>query len=199
MKQIILATNNQNKLREIGQMLSPLGIEVLSQSQAGVQLEVEETGTTFAENAELKARAFFVQTGKPVLADDSGLAVDALNGAPGVYSHRYAGEDATDADRCAKLLQDLAGVPEQSRTARFICAMCYIDAQGNAHSFTGKVEGVIGLALEGGNGFGYDPVFLYQGRSFAVLTAQEKNAVSHRADALRQVYRYLEQERGSVC
>ena len=134
-----------------------------------------------------------------MLADDSGLAVDALNGAPGVYSHRYAGEDATDAVRCAKLLQDLAGVPEQSRTARFICAMCYIDAQGNAHSFTGKVEGVIGLAPEGENGFGYDPVFLYQGRSFAVLTAQEKNAVSHRADALRQVYRYLEQERGSVC
>ena len=164
-----------------------------------MQLDVEETGTTFAENAELKARAFYEKTGKPVLADDSGLAVDALNGAPGVYSHRYAGEHATDADRCAKLLQELSGVPEQQRTARFLCAMCYIDATGDAHSFLGKVEGIIGMEPEGENGFGYDPVFRYQGKSFAVLTAEEKNAVSHRADALRQVYGYLEQERGTVC
>lgn len=149
MKQIILATNNQNKLREISQMLRPLGIEVLSQSQAGVQLDVEETGTTFAENAELKARAFYEKTGKPVLADDSGLAVDALNGAPGVYSHRYAGEHATDADRCAKLLQELSGVPEQQRTARFLCAMCYIDATGDAHSFLGKVEGIMAWSRRG--------------------------------------------------
>lgn len=199
MKQIILATNNQNKLREISQMLSPLGIQVLSQSQAGVQLDVEETGTSFAENAELKARAFYEKTGMPVLADDSGLAVDALNGAPGVYSHRYAGEHATDADRCAKLLEELSGVPEAQRTARFLCAMCYIDPTGTAHSFLGKVEGTIGTEPEGENGFGYDPVFRYQGKSFAVLTAEEKNAVSHRADALRQVYDYLEQERGTIC
>lgn len=199
MKQIILATNNQNKLQEISQMLSPLGIQVLSQSQAGVQLDVEETGTSFAENAELKARAFYEKTGMPVLADDSGLAVDALNGAPGVYSHRYAGEHATDADRCAKLLEELSGVPEAQRTARFLCAMCYIDPAGTAHSFLGRVEGTIGTEPEGENGFGYDPVFRYQGKSFAVLTAEEKNAVSHRADALRQVYGYLEQERGTIC
>ena len=100
---------------------------------------------------------------------------------------------------CAKLLQELSGVPEQQRTARFLCAMCYIDATGDAHSFLGKVEGIIGMVPEGENGFGYDPVFRYQGKSFAVLTAEEKNAVSHRADALRQVYGYLEQERGTVC
>lgn len=173
-------------------MLAPLGVQVISQSEAGITLEVEETGTTFAENAALKARAISARTGKPVLADDSGLAVDALQGAPGVYSHRYAGENATDADRCAKLLRELADVPEAERTARFFCAMCYV-ADGEEHSFLGKVEGTIGYACEGDNGFGYDPVFRYQGRSFATLSAEEKNAVSHRADALRQVYAFMEE------
>ena len=196
---ICAATGNAGKLRELRRILEAQGHEVVSQKELGITIEPEETGTTFAENAELKARAFYEKTGKPVLADDSGLAVDALNGAPGVYSHRYAGENATDADRCAKLLQELSGVPEQQRTARFLCAMCYIDATGDAHSFLGKVEGIIGMVPEGENGFGYDPVFRYQGKSFAVLTAEEKNAVSHRADALRQVYGYLEQERGTVC
>lgn len=190
--QLILASNNKNKLREISQMLAPLGVQVISQSEAGITLEVEETGTTFAENAALKARAISARTGKPVLADDSGLAVDALQGAPGVYSHRYAGENATDADRCAKLLRELADVPEAERTARFFCAMCYV-ADGEEHSFLGKVEGTIGYACEGDNGFGYDPVFRYQGRSFATLSAEEKNAVSHRADALRQVYAFMEE------
>ena len=196
---ICAATGNAGKLRELRRILEAQGHEVVSQKELGITIEPDETGTTFAENAELKARAFYEKTGKPVLADDSGLAVDALNGAPGVYSHRYAGENATDADRCAKLLQELSGVPEQQRTARFLCAMCYIDATGDAHSFLGKVEGIIGMVPEGENGFGYDPVFRYQGKSFAVLTAEEKNAVSHRADALRQVYGYLEQERGTVC
>ncbi len=190
--QLILASNNKNKLREISQMLAPLGIQVISQSEAGITLEVEETGTTFAENAALKARAIYERTGKPVLADDSGLAVDALQGAPGVYSHRYAGEDATDADRCEKLLRELKDVPAAERTARFFCAMCYV-ADGEAHSFLGKVEGTIGYACEGDNGFGYDPVFRYGGRSFAALSAEEKNEVSHRADALRQVYAFMKE------
>ncbi len=194
MKQLILATNNQNKLREISQILAPFGISVRSQSEAGIHLEVEETGTTFAENAELKARAIFERSGLPVLADDSGLQVDALGGAPGIYSHRYAGEDATDAQRCEKLLSDLEGVAEENRTARFVCAMCYIDGAGIAHHFLGTVEGAIGFAPEGENGFGYDPVFRYQNISFAALSAEEKNAVSHRANALKQVQIYFAQE-----
>ena len=193
---LILATNNQNKLREIREMLADTNVSVISQREAGYDFEVEENGTTFAENAEIKARAIFdaaQQKGETcmVLADDSGLAVDALNGQPGVYSHRWAGENATDADRIAKLLHELENVPDAQRGAHFACVMCLIDENGEAHLFEGRAEGVILHGARGENGFGYDPVFGYGERSFAELSADEKNAVSHRHHALMQVLEYF--------
>ena len=183
---VILASNNKHKLDEIKKILTPLGYEVVSQAEAGVDIDVEETGTTFEENAALKAQAVYDLTGNAVISDDSGLEVDYLNGAPGVYSHRYAGENATDADRCAKLLSELNGVETAKRTARFVCVLCFIDDKGEKLVIRGTVEGIIGTEPKGENGFGYDPVFMYGDRSFAELSSEEKNTVSHRADALKK-------------
>ena len=190
---VILASNNKNKIREMAQILEPFGMEVISQRDAGADFEVEENGTTFRENAEIKAAAVFERLNAPVIADDSGLMVDALGGAPGVYSHRYAGENATDKDRCEKLLSELAGVPEEKRTARFICEICFIDEKGEKHFFTGKCEGIIGTEGKGENGFGYDPVFYVGGVSLAEMTDDEKNSISHRGEALRLMKKYLEE------
>lgn len=190
---VILASNNKNKIREMAQILEPFGMEVISQREAGADFEVEESGTTFRENAEIKAAAVFERLNAPVIADDSGLMVDALGGAPGVYSHRYAGENATDKDRCEKLLSELAGVPEEKRTARFICEICFIDEKGEKHFFTGKCEGIIGTEEKGENGFGYDPVFYVGGVSLAEMTDDEKNSISHRGEALRLMKKYLEE------
>ncbi|MBR6925051.1 MAG: XTP/dITP diphosphatase [Oscillospiraceae bacterium] len=183
---VILASNNKHKLDEIKKILTPLGYDVVSQAEAGVDIDVEETGTTFEENAALKAQAVYDLTGTAVISDDSGLEVDYLNGAPGVYSHRYAGENATDADRCAKLLSELNGVETEKRTARFVCVLCFIDDKGEKLVIRGTVEGIIGTEPKGENGFGYDPVFMYGDRSFAELSSEEKNTVSHRADALKK-------------
>ena len=190
---VILASNNKNKIREMAQILEPFGMEVISQRDAGADFEVEENGTTFRENAQIKAAAVFERLNAPVIADDSGLMVDALGGAPGVYSHRYAGENATDKDRCEKLLSELAGVPEEKRTARFICEICFIDEKGEKHFFTGKCEGIIGTEEKGENGFGYDPVFYVGGVSLAEMTDDEKNSISHRGEALRLMKKYLEE------
>lgn len=186
-KKIILASNNKNKIREVSEILSPLGYEVVSQREAGADFEVEETGKTFAENAALKARAVYDFCKTPVIADDSGLEVDFLNGAPGVYSHRYAGENATDADRNNKLLGELSGVPEEKRGAQFVCTICFIDENGNEETVKGVCRGVIGYEAKGENGFGYDPVFMYGEKSFAELDADEKNKISHRARALDEL------------
>ena len=183
---VILASNNKHKLDEIKKILTPLGYDVVSQAEAGVDIDVEETGTTFEENAALKAQAVYDLTGTAVTSDDSGLEVDYLNGAPGVYSHRYAGENATDADRCAKLLSEMNGVETAKRTARFVCVLCFIDDKGEKLVIRGTVEGIIGTEPKGENGFGYDPVFMYGDRSFAELSSEEKNTVSHRADALKK-------------
>ncbi len=183
---VILASNNKHKLEEIKKILEPLGYEVMSQAEAGCSIDVEETGTTFEENAALKAQAVYEMTKTAVISDDSGLEVDYLNGAPGVYSHRYAGENATDADRCAKLLSELSGVEDRDRTARFVCVLCFIDENGEKTIIRGTCEGIIGTEPRGENGFGYDPVFMYGDRSFAEISAEEKNSVSHRADALRK-------------
>lgn len=183
---VILASNNKHKLEEIKKILTPLGYDVVSQAEAGVDIDVEETGTTFEENAALKAQAVYDLTKTAVISDDSGLEVDYLNGAPGVYSHRYAGENATDADRCAKLLSELNGVETAKRTARFVCVLCFIDDKGEKLVIHGTVEGIIGTEPKGENGFGYDPVFMYGDRSFAELSSEEKNTVSHRADALKK-------------
>ena len=167
---------------------------MVSQREAGVSIEVEENGETFAENAALKARAVYEALHCPVIADDSGLLVDALDGAPGVHSHRFAGEGATDDDRNAKLLELLDGVPAEKRTARFECVLCYVDAAGETHFFSGTCEGRIGTAPAGENGFGYDPLFCVGDRTMAQMTEEEKNQVSHRANALAELARYFQEK-----
>ena len=182
----IIATGNRHKLEEIKRILAPLGVEVLSLAQAGVYAEVEETGTTFEQNAVLKALAVSRAADMPCIADDSGLQVDALDGAPGVYSARYAGEGATDDDRILKLLTELQGVKEQARTARFVCTVCCIFPDGRSFVVRGECEGSISFARSGQAGFGYDPVFIEKstGKTFAELTDAEKDIVSHRGRAL---------------
>lgn len=188
---IILATNNKNKLREIREILSPLGYEVITQSEAGINIEVEETGTTFAENAYLKAKAIFDLTDNCcVLADDSGLMVDYLNGEPGVYSARYGGLESNE-ERIALVLKKLDGVEKDKRTARFVCAMCFIKADGEKIEVQGRCEGSIATDTIGQNGFGYDPIFMYGDKSFAEISSDEKNKVSHRAVALKMLLEKL--------
>lgn len=191
----ILASNNKDKLQEMKTKLKPLGIEIISQSEAGYNIEVEETGTTFAENATIKARAIFELSHKPVISDDSGLEVDFLNGEPGVYSARYAGENATNADRMNKILNLMKDAKDNERTARFKCAICYIDKDGQTHIFEGACEGVIAKEQCGKDGFGYDPIFLYEGVSFANMTREEKNKISHRGKALNEFLKFLQTER----
>lgn len=189
---IILASNNKNKLREMKEKLEPLGFEVISQKEAGFDIEVEETGITFEENAILKAEAIYAKLGKPVIADDSGLEIDCLNGMPGVYSHRYAGENATDDDRINKVLSLMENVEDKKRTARFRCSICYIDNKGERHIFEGTAEGKISHQKQGYNGFGYDPIFICEnGKTFAELTSDEKNAISHRGRAIEEFLKYI--------
>ncbi len=198
MQNIVIASNNAGKLREIRAILAPFGFKAVSQRDAGFDADVDEIGTTFAENAFLKAAAVFEKLHCPVIADDSGLMVDALDGAPGVYSHRFAGENATDTDRCQKLLELLNGTPAESRTARFVCVLCYMDADGQAHYFEGTCEGMIGTEPRGENGFGYDPVFVCGDQTMAQMTDDEKNRISHRGNALVKLEEYFRNE-GQSC
>ncbi len=187
-QQVVLASGNAGKVREINQILAGSGLSVRPQSEFGVP-EIEETGLSFVENALLKARNAARHTGLPAVADDSGLEVDALNGAPGIYSARYAGPSATDADNVRKLLTALAGLPETGRSARFRCVMVYLRHAEDPTPLIclGTWEGRILDAPRGDNGFGYDPVFLVpeQGCSAAELTPETKNRLSHRGQALR--------------
>ena len=176
----IIATHNKKKLEEMERILNPIGIEV---STAQLQ-EVDETGTTFAENAYLKANAACKETGLPAIADDSGLAVDALNGAPGIYSARYAGEHATDLQKMEKLLYELKDVPKEKRTARFVCSICCVFPNGDYITAEGTCEGTIAFELTGDGGFGYDPIFLVGEQSFGQLSDEEKDRISHRGKAL---------------
>ncbi len=182
----VLASDNANKLREYRELLSGSGVELLSKSEAGCALDVDETGATFAENARLKALAVCAGTGLAAIADDSGLCVDALDGAPGLYSARYTGDHAAgDAERCALLLRNMQGVKD--RSARFVCAICCALPGGGEVTAEGECAGEILEAARGENGFGYDPVFRPAGgtRSMAELSAAEKNRISHRGKALR--------------
>lgn len=191
MTTFVLATHNQNKLKELERILAPLHISVTA-----AQLEeVEETGKTFAENAFLKAEAACRKTGMPAVADDSGLMVDALNGAPGVYSARYAGEGASDTDRINKLLGAMKGVPEEARKAKFVCSVCCVFPDGTKIIVQGECPGKIAFEPMGNDGFGYDPVFLVNGKSFAQLSAQEKDQISHRGRALRAFAAELEKRK----
>jgi len=194
MPTLVLASNNAKKVRELQQILAPLNWDI--KTQQDYQLEsVEETGLTFVENAIFKARHAALNTGLPALADDSGLEVDALNGRPGIYSSRYAGEDATDDDNNRKLLEELADVPETERTARFHAVLVFMrHAQDPCPLIAhGIWEGRILFEAEGENGFGYDPLFyaLDQQCSSAALPAEMKNKVSHRAKALQQLKQLL--------
>lgn len=188
---LVLATTNPGKAAEFRSLLArhldPARVTLATPGDLGLEPPpVEETGSTFAENARIKATALAQATGLPALADDSGLCVDALGGAPGLHSARWAGAAASDADRTTLLLAQLQGVPLEKRTARFVCAVALSLPDGRIFSQEAACMGVITEALAGGNGFGYDPIFLvpHLRRTFAALTPQEKNAISHRAKAI---------------
>ena len=209
--ELTVASNNRGKLAEYREILGPLGFTVYSQSEKGIHIDVEETGTTFEENALLKARAVHRQTGGWVISDDSGLQVDALGGAPGIYSARYSGEGANDVRNREKLLEELAGVPEAERTARFVCTAALVlpadspvtvpeqwripeelaEKRGldprRAAVVRGECEGLILSEERGDGGFGYDPLFFYPefGATFAEIPGERKNLVSHRGRAMR--------------
>ena len=188
----IIATHNMKKQTEMQRILSPLGVEVLTAEMAGVTLtDVEETGATFEENAVLKAENGCMESGLPCIADDSGLSVDFLGGEPGVYSARYSGTHGDDEANIQKLLKKLEGVPEEKRTARFVSVVCVCFPDGRKLTVDGKCEGKIGFEKHGDNGFGYDPVFMVGKKSFAELSAEEKDKISHRGNALRRLVRVL--------
>lgn len=186
---IIFATGNEGKMKEVRMILKDLGLPVLSMKEAGVQADIVEDGTTFEENAKIKAVAVQKLTGALVLADDSGLEIDYLNKEPGIYSARYMGEDTPYSVKNANLISRLAGVPDEQRTARFVCAIAAAFPDGEVLTTRGTIEGIIGYEERGENGFGYDPIFYlpeYK-KSTAELSQEEKNALSHRGRALRQM------------
>ena len=185
---LILASNNKNKLREIKAIAEPMGFEVFSLKDMNISADPDENGKTFEENAYIKAKCIYDLCGGKyaVIADDSGLEVDYLNKAPGIYSARYGGENATDKDKCNKILSELDGVPQEKRTARFVCTICFIDTEGSQKTVRGECEGYIGFEMRGENGFGYDPIFMYGDKSFAEISADMKNNISHRAEALKK-------------
>ncbi|WP_455425688.1 XTP/dITP diphosphatase [Dryocola sp. LX212] len=188
MQKVVLATGNAGKVRELADLLQDFGLDVVAQTELGVE-SAEETGLTFIENAILKARHAAQVTGLPALADDSGLAVDVLGGAPGIYSARYAGEDATDQQNLEKLLATLKDVPDEQRKAKFHCVLVYMRHAEDPTPlvFHGSWAGVITREAAGAGGFGYDPIFFVptEGKTAAELTRDEKRAISHRGQALK--------------
>lgn len=189
----ILATNNMKKLAEMQRILSPLGINVVTAKMLGKELEdVVEDGETFEDNAKLKARAACKEMNMPAIADDSGLCVDYLNGAPGIFSARFAGEHGNDEKNNDLLLEKLDGVPLEKRTAHYVCAICCTFPDGREIVVRGECPGVIGFERDGHEGFGYDPLFLVDGKAFGRYTAEEKDKISHRGNALRLLTKELE-------
>lgn len=189
----ILATNNMKKLAEMQRILSPLGVNVVTAKMLGITLEdVEEDGETFEDNAKLKAHAACKETNMPAIADDSGLCVDYLDGAPGIFSARFAGEHGNDEKNNDLLLEKLEGVPLEERTAHYVCAICCIFPDGKEIVVRGECNGVIGFERDGNEGFGYDPLFLVDGKAFGRYTAEEKDKISHRGNALRLLTKELE-------
>lgn len=192
---LVLASKNQGKLKELQAILGKLNLEVVLESEIGLDLEVEETGATFEDNSFLKADAVMRASGMAAIADDSGLVVDALHGEPGVYSARYGGKQ-TDAERNALLLKNLQNVPPEQRTARFVSVITCCFPDGRTVAARGECEGVITDCPRGNGGFGYDPVFLVPsaGKTFSELSAAEKNEISHRANALKAFAHKLEEK-----
>lgn len=193
-KKIIFATKNQNKMKEIREILADRDYEILSMEEAGISLDIVEDGTTFEENALIKAKAIRdLVKDAIVLADDSGLAIDYLNGAPGIYSSRFEGEDTPYSVKNQILLDKLSGVPEEKRTARFVCAVAAAFPDGTDQVVRGTIEGIIGYEPAGENGFGYDPIFYVPefGCTTAQMPAEQKNSISHRGKALQMIREYL--------
>ncbi|MCH5210984.1 MAG: XTP/dITP diphosphatase [Oscillospiraceae bacterium] len=188
---VIAATKNKGKIREMHEILSPLDIEIVSQQEIGIDVDAEETGDTFEKNALIKARAVAMLCDYPILADDSGICVEALGGAPGVRSARYAGDNATDSDKINKLLSELDGA--ENRNAKFVTSVAFIFPNGREITAFGEVKGSITHEPKGENGFGYDPVFYSDelGKTFAESSDEEKNSVSHRGRALKSLYEKL--------
>lgn len=196
-KRIVFATGNQNKMREIKMILADLGMEILSMKEAGIDVDVEENGTTFEENALIKAREIAkLFPGDIVLADDSGLEIDYLNKEPGIYSARYAGRDTSYDVKNQMLIDRLDGVPDEKRTARFVCAVAAVFPDGTEEVVRGTIEGRIGYEIAGANGFGYDPIFYLPefGMTSAEISPEQKNEVSHRGKALRAMRSVMEQK-----
>ncbi len=189
MKKVIFATGNQGKMKEIREILGDLDIELLSLKDAGIQADIVEDGKTFEENAQIKAKTICDLTGEIVLADDSGLEIDYLNKEPGIYSARYMGEDTSYRIKNANLIQRLKGVPDEQRTARFVCAIAAAFPDGTMKTVRAAMEGRIGYEERGENGFGYDPIFWLPeyGCTSAELSMEEKNKISHRGKALRLI------------
>ena len=193
---VVLASKNPHKLVEISKITEKFGFELVLQSELGVDLDVEETGTTFEENSYIKAEAVMKATGFPALADDSGIAVDALNGAPGVYSARYGFDDSLDdRGRLELLLKNTEAVPDDKRQAQFICVITMVTPDGNTIQARGELHGMLARAPKGENGFGYDPIFYYppMGMTTAELAPEVKNQISHRANALKLFYHKLKE------
>lgn len=190
MKQkLIFATGNEGKMREIREILADTGYEILSMKEAGVHIEIVEDGTTFEENAMIKAKAVMEATGELTLADDSGLEIDAFGGEPGVYSARYLGEDTPYAEKNQVILDRMKDIPDAERSARFVCVIAAAFPDGQTRTARGTMEGIIGHEAKGENGFGYDPIFyLPEFKKYsAELTGGEKNQISHRGEALRKM------------
>lgn len=189
---IIIASNNKGKIKEFKKILEPLGYNVFSQSEAGVNIEVEETGTTFEENAKLKARAIYNLKHTAVLADDSGIVVDYLNGEPGIYSARYMGLQ-TDEERRRCVLYKMKDAKKEDKTARYVCCICYIEENGKENIVNGIWEGIVADKEYGENGFGYDPIFMPNGsdKTVAQMLPEEKNTISHRAMAIQKLKELL--------
>ena len=193
---VVLASKNPHKLVEISKITEQFDMELVLQSELGVDIDVEETGTTFEENSYLKARAVMEATGLPALADDSGIAVDALNGEPGIYSARYGFDESLDDwGRLQLLLKNTEHVPDGQRQAQFVCVITLVTPDGKVIQARGEVHGELLRAPAGEGGFGYDPIFYYPpfGKSLAEVSAEEKNQVSHRANALRVFYEKLKE------
>ena len=193
---VVLASKNKHKLEEISQITKLFDIELILQSELGVDIDVEETGTTFEENSLLKARAVMEATGLPALADDSGIAVDALNGEPGVYSARYGFDESLDDwGRLLLLLKNTEYVPDGQRQAKFVCVISFVTPDGAVIQARGEIHGELTRQARGEGGFGYDPIFYYPplGKTTAEMTPEEKNAVSHRGNALKVFYEKLKE------
>lgn len=193
---VVLASKNKHKLEEISQITEKFGMELVLESDLGVDIDVEETGSTFEENSFLKAEAVMKATGLPALADDSGIAVDALNGEPGIYSARYGFDESLDDwGRLQLLLKNTEQVPDERRQAKFVCVITLVTPQQEIIQARGEVHGMLLRTPAGQGGFGYDPIFFYPplGKSLAELTPEEKNQVSHRANALQVFYQKLKE------